>query len=100
MPSGNFYDDFVIIERAFAAYRAQKNMASAVAAFGYLFSAKKHKPAALTLVFLGVTSCFTAFQATGVVSMFVAAARIADLRAEITRTLHSKISEGLVQPSS
>ena len=35
LPSGNFYDDFVIVERAFAAYKAQKNMAKAVAAFGY-----------------------------------------------------------------
>ena len=95
LPSGNFYDDFVIVERAFAAYKAQKNMASAVAAFGYPFSAKKHKPAALTLVFLGVTSCFTAYQPAGVVSMFVAAARIADLRAEITRTVHSAEIRGM-----
>ena len=77
------------------AYRAQRNMANAVAAFSYPFSAKKHKPAALTLVFLGVTSCFTAFQATGVVSMFVAAARIADLRAEIARTINSKEIRGI-----
>ena len=90
LPSGNYYDDFVIIERAFAAHRAQAVMGRAALAFGYPFSKEKHKPAAITMAFLGVATCFLNFQAMGIVSMFVAEDRVKRLTGDIKLILQAK----------
>ena len=90
LPSSHYYDDFVIVERAFAALKAQTLMGEAARAFGYPFSAEKHKPAAIQMAFLGVTSCFAAFRASGIVNMFVARDRCERLTADIAHILRTR----------
>ena len=90
LPSGHYYDDFVIIERAWAAQEAQALMGKAALTFGYPFSKEKHKPASITMAFLGVTSCFIAYQMAGTVRMFVAVDRVTRLSNDIRLIVRAK----------